>query len=157
MTGPAARTELADLLCFDIYAASRAVTAAYRPLLADLGLTYPQYLVLVVLWRENSVTIRELVDLLHLDYGTLSPLLQRMEANGVLVRQRSTDDERSVHLQLTTAGQELGLRTRHVRAAIQAAIGLTDEQAAALQRTLRAVTTSATRYSSAVPAEPANG
>ena len=151
MTEKAARPELTEMLCFDIYAASRAVTAVYRSLLADLGLTYPQYLVLVVLWSERSVTIKELGELLHLDYGTLSPLLRRMEANGVLVRQRGADDERSVTLQLTTAGRELALRTSHVQAAIQAATGLTAKQAVELQRTLRSVAESATGY---LPTEP---
>ena len=70
---------LAEQLCFDLYAASRAVTAAYRPVLTELGLTYPQYLVLIVLWEHQSRTVRELAVHLRLDHGTLTPLLKRME------------------------------------------------------------------------------
>ena len=73
---------LAEQLCFDLYAASRAVTAAYRPALTELGLTYPQYLVLIVLWEHDSRTVRELAAHLRLDHGTLTPLLKRMEASG---------------------------------------------------------------------------
>ena len=96
MSETTGQSELTELLCFDIYAASRAVTAVYRQVLAELHLTYPQYLVLVVLWREQSCTIKELGDALQLDYGTLTPLLRRMESNGLLTRQRRGDDERSV-------------------------------------------------------------
>ncbi len=151
MNEQAAGPELAQLLCFDIYAASRAVTAVYRSLLADLGLTYPQYLVLVVLWSERSVTIKDLGEKLQLDYGTLSPLLRRMEANGLLVRQRGAQDERSVNVQLTAAGRELGPRTSHVQATVQEAVGLTDEQALELQETLRSLTASANSYRPANP------
>ena len=100
-------TELTELLCFDIYAASRAVTAVYRQVLAELELTYPQYLVLVVLWREQSCPVSELKDQLHLDYGTLTPLLRRMESHGLLTRHRRDDDERSVRVELTAPGGDL--------------------------------------------------
>jgi len=135
--------KLADLLCFDLYAASRAVTAIYRPLLSGLGLTYPQYLVLIVLWRTPSCTIGQLSEMLRLDYGTLTPLLRRMEANGLLTRQRRTDDERSVTVELTAAGTAMRTRTAQIQHAIQAAVGLNAQQTAALQSTLRAITASA--------------
>ncbi|MEP6697961.1 MAG: MarR family transcriptional regulator [Pseudonocardiales bacterium] len=133
---------LSELLCFDLYAASRAVTATYRPLLAGLGLTYPQYLVLVVLWQEERQTVKQLSEALHLDYGTLTPLLRRMQDNGLITRQRRAEDERSVHIQLTSAGAALRLRTRSVHDAIRTAVGLDDAQMADLQATLRSVTAS---------------
>jgi MarR family transcriptional regulator, organic hydroperoxide resistance regulator len=102
---PAARLD--DQLCFALYSASRAVTAAYRPLLDDLGLTYPQYLVLLVLWEEQPCTVSHLGARLHLDSGTLSPLLKRLEAAGYLRRERAADDERRVEVTLTDAGRAL--------------------------------------------------
>src|SRR5687768_2321767 len=83
-------------VCFALYSASRAITAAYRPLLAPLGLTYPQYLVMLALWERSPRTVRALGETLHLESGTLSPLLKRMEANGLITRTRSADDERQV-------------------------------------------------------------
>ena len=82
-------------LCFALYSASRAMTAAYRPVLDELNLTYPQYLVLLVLWEEGRATVGRLGERLQLDSGTLSPLLKRLEANGFVRRERSSTDERS--------------------------------------------------------------
>lgn len=110
MTAP----RLDDQLCFALYSASRAVTAAYRPLLAELNLTYPQYLVLLVLWEEGHANVSRLSERLHLDSGTLSPLLKRLESIGYLTRQRSADDERRVDVVLTPAGKRL----RHKAACI---------------------------------------
>jgi len=98
---------LDDQLCFALYSASRAVTAAYRPLLTELNLTYPQYLVLLVLWEEGRANVGRLCERLHLDSGTLSPLLQRLESVGYVTRERSTDDERRVEIVLTAAGKRL--------------------------------------------------
>ena len=103
MTDP----RLDDQLCFALYSASRAVTAAYRPLLTELNLTYPQYLVLLVLWEEGGANVGRLCERLHLDSGTLSPLLKRLESVGYVTRERSTDDERRVEIVLTTAGKRL--------------------------------------------------
>lgn len=103
MTAP----RLDDQLCFALYSASRAVTAAYRPLLAELNLTYPQYLVLLVLWEEGRTTVGRLCERLHLDSGTLSPLLKRLESAGYVTRERSADDERRVEIVLTAAGKRL--------------------------------------------------
>lgn len=105
-----ARAELLHLdrqLCFALYATSLAMTKLYKPLLAPLGLTYPQYLVMLVLWEEDDRTVNELGHLLHLDSGTLTPLLKRMEANDLLARQRDTEDERRVRVRLTPAGRAL--------------------------------------------------
>jgi len=101
---------LDDQLCFALYSASRAVTAAYRPLLTELNLTYPQYLVLLVLWEEGRANVGRLCERLHLDSGTLSPLLKRLESVGYVTRERSTDDERRVEIVLTAAGKRLQAR-----------------------------------------------
>ncbi|MET7441478.1 MarR family transcriptional regulator, partial [Streptomyces sp. NPDC005568] len=93
---PAGSLLLDDQLCFALYAAQRALTAAYRPLLEDLGLTYPQYLVMLVLWERGETTVKDLAGALRLDYGTVSPLLKRLESAGLLRRERSARDERSV-------------------------------------------------------------
>ncbi|MBO0793149.1 MAG: MarR family transcriptional regulator [Ktedonobacteraceae bacterium] len=99
--------KLRNMLCFALYAASRAMTDAYRPLLEALGLTYPQYLVMIVLWENEICSVKDLGQLLHLDSGTLSPLLKRLEAVGLIKRQRSTQDERIVNISLTEQGHEL--------------------------------------------------
>ena len=89
---------LDNQVCFPIYAASRLVMQAYRPLLAELGLTYPQYLVMMVLWETNGRTVREIGAQLYLDSGTLTPLLKRLEKQGLLTRNRRVDDDRSMFL-----------------------------------------------------------
>ncbi|GAA2211803.1 MarR family transcriptional regulator [Nonomuraea monospora] len=137
---------LSPLLCFDLYAASRSITAVYRTLLEPLGLTYPQYLVLVLLWQREQSTVRELGDALRLDYNTVSPLLKRLEARGLISRQRRPDDERTVEIALTAGGRALREETRHIPAAITEATGLDGEAVIELQRVLRHVTASATAY-----------
>ena len=126
-------------VCFALYAASRAVTQAYRPLLDALGLTYPQYLVMLVLWERGPVTVKELGTTLDLDSGTLSPLLKRLAAAGLVVRERSVDDERSVHVRLTDAGAELRQRAATVPRRIAGATGLRAAELAALRRDLVAL------------------
>ena len=111
-------------------------------MLAPWGLTYPQYLVLVVLGREKSCTIKYLGDALQLDYGTLTPLLRRMETGGLLNRRRGTADERVVTLELTEEGRKLAVRTGDVQHKIRAAVGLGEQEASALQATLRSITRS---------------
>ena len=94
-------------LCFALYAASRSVTGLYRPLLEPLGLTYPQYLVMLVLWEQDGLTVRELGQRLLLDSGTLTPLLKRLQAAGLVDRQRRVEDEREVDIRFTAAGLAL--------------------------------------------------
>lgn len=94
-------------VCFALYTASRAVTARYRPLLDELGITYPQYLVLLVLWERDAQTVKEIGAALRLDSSTLSPLLKRLEATGLVARSRRADDERSVTVRLTGTGAAL--------------------------------------------------
>ncbi|WP_405178245.1 MarR family transcriptional regulator [Nocardia sp. NBC_01377] len=110
-------------VCFALYAASRAVTRLYRPLLDPLGLTYPQYLVMLVLWDHGSVAVKELGAALDLDSGTLSPLLKRLEANGLLTRSRSAEDERSVRVELTDDGVALRERAADIPRRLACAIG----------------------------------
>jgi len=99
--------KLDNQLCFSIYAASRAITRAYRPLLEPHGLTYPQYLVLLILWENDGQAVNEIGRRLYLDSGTLTPLLKRMEQAGFLVRARSASDERRVEIWLGPKGREL--------------------------------------------------
>ncbi|MFJ2239976.1 MarR family winged helix-turn-helix transcriptional regulator [Streptomyces sp. NPDC087859] len=131
---------LDDQLCFALYAASRAVTARYRPLLDALQLTYPQYLVMLVLWEQDSISVRDLGTALQLESSTLSPLLKRLEANGLLRRERRPEDERSVSLTLTDAGAALRERAQTVPVAIGDAMGLTPEQDATAKQLLRLLT-----------------
>ena len=138
-TLPPTAEELDELLCFDLYAAQRAVTAAYRPVLGRLGLTYPQYLVLVLLWGRGDCTVREVADALRLDHGTLTPLLRRMETSGLLTRTRGTDDERTVRLRLTAVGLELEAHRDDVQCQIADAMGLHARAVVTLQRLLRRV------------------
>jgi DNA-binding MarR family transcriptional regulator len=129
--------ELDAQLCFDLYAASRAVTAAYRPLLARLDLTYPQYLVMLVLWERDRVTVGEIGEALRLDSGTLSPLLKRLVAAGLVDRVRRTDDERTVEAVLTDAGRALQAEAESIPPAIGAAMGLQPAELTELKATLR--------------------
>ncbi|WP_046228048.1 MarR family winged helix-turn-helix transcriptional regulator [Paenibacillus dauci] len=104
---PHPQLKLDNQLCFAIYASSREMTKMYQPLLDHLGLTYSQYLVMLVLWEQQECTVKELGNALYLDSGTLTPLLKRLEAAGLIIRKRSTEDERKVHITLTEAGWSL--------------------------------------------------
>jgi DNA-binding MarR family transcriptional regulator len=126
--------ELDNQLCFALYNASRAMTRAYGPLLADLGLTYPQYLAMLVLWEsEGPITVGALGDQLHLDSGTLTPLLKRLAQLGFVQRDRDPADERRVLITLTTAGQGLRDQAEGVPAKAFACFGLEPRQAQALK------------------------
>lgn len=107
---------LDEQLCFALYSASRAMTAAYRPILAPMGLTYPQYLVMLVLWEDGTSTVSALGRRLDLDSGTLSPLLRRLEAAGYVQRERRVGDERVVDVHLTDSGSRLERSARTVLA-----------------------------------------
>ena len=131
-------------LCFALYIASRAMTNLYRLLLDDLRLTYPQYLVLLALEDGERRTVKELGRALQLDYGTLSPLLKRMEAGGLLVRRRRTDDERSVDIALTEVGSALRARAGTIAPHVAAATRLGETDLWELLETLHRVTGSVT-------------
>ncbi|PHV10132.1 MarR family winged helix-turn-helix transcriptional regulator [Chitinimonas sp. BJB300] len=115
-------------LCFRLYAASRTVTRCYQPLLADLGLTYPQYLVMLVLWEEDDLTVKGLGARLMLDSGTLTPLLKRLEVNGLIGRERRPANEREVRLRLTEAGQAMRSKAEGIPPALMTALGLSFEE-----------------------------
>lgn len=127
-------------VCFALYSASRAATAVYRPLLEDLGLTYPQFLALMVLWEEDGITVRDLGTALELDSGTLSPLLKRLEAAGLVQRVRSAADERRVEVHLTPAGRDLQPHAVGLPHEVAAASGLNPEELEQLAGTLAKVT-----------------
>ncbi|WP_459708575.1 MarR family winged helix-turn-helix transcriptional regulator [Actinophytocola sp. KF-1] len=116
--------KLEKQVCFALYAASRAVINLYRPALDALGLTYPQYLVLLVLWERGPALVKELGEALDLDSGTLSPLLKRLEANGLVRRERCADDERAVRVHLTDAGSALRARATDVPRKLSGATGM---------------------------------
>ena len=120
-------------LCFALYSASRAVIRAYAPLLAPLGLTYPQYVVMLVLWEEEGLSVKQLGERLSLDSGTLTPLLRRLEEAGLLERRRSRDDERRVTVVLSTAGQALKARAGEIPRQIAASTGCSLDELAALR------------------------
>ncbi|WP_339715003.1 MarR family transcriptional regulator [Cyclobacterium amurskyense] len=103
----ASQLELKNQICFPFYSVSRLITKAYKPFLSQLGLTYPQYLVLMVLWEADGISVNQIKEKLLLDNNTLSPLLKRIEAMGLIKRLRSTTDERSVIVSLTEKGEKL--------------------------------------------------
>lgn len=148
---------LSDQVCFALYAASRALTSLYRPVLDELGLTYPQYLVLLVLWERGSVPVRELGAALHLDYGTLTPLLKRLEAHGIVRRERSASDERSVLITLTEQGTALQDRARSVPALAGNATAMERAELDQLLALLRKLTANVTAAADALAAKPHAG
>ncbi len=127
-------------VCFSLNAASRAFGSVYRVLLSDLGLTYPQYLVMIVLWEDDDLPVKRIGERLRLDSGTLSPLLKRLESAGFVRRERSAEDERSVTVRLTEAGAALRGRALRVPRQILAATGLSLDEVAALRDLLHRVT-----------------
>lgn len=127
-------------VCFAMYSASRAATAAYRPMLDELGLTYPQYLVMMVLWEDQPRGVRELGEELGLDSGTLSPLLKRLESLGYVERRRSTADERRVEVFLTAAGTALSARATGIPQRLADAAGLSAVELDQLRETLGRLT-----------------
>lgn len=134
---------LDNQICFALYAASREITARYRPLLADLELTYPQYLVMLVLWEQelagNVTRVSSLGKRLRLDSGTLTPLLKRLADRGLVLRQRSTEDERVVTLSLTESGRALRAKAEAVPGRLLCGLRIAPERLVALRKELKAV------------------
>jgi DNA-binding MarR family transcriptional regulator len=127
-------------LCFALHAAARAYDGLYRRVLADTGLTYPQYLVMLVLWEHGEMPVKRLGEFLRLDSGTLSPLLKRMEAAGLVLRERSAHDERSVTVLLTAQGRALRDRALSVPLKAVKATGLSLEELIDLRTRLQRLT-----------------
>lgn len=135
-TGKEIPLALDEQLCFALYAASRAMMGEYRPLLAELGLTFPQFLVMLVLWEDGTATVGGLGEKLHLDSGTLSPLLKRLESLGLVSRRRRPDDERSVEVSPTGRGRDLRARVECIPPVVAGATGLSGDEIADLRRML---------------------
>jgi DNA-binding MarR family transcriptional regulator len=126
--------KLESQLCFAVYSAAHAFNAAYKPFLEPLGLTYPQYLVLMVLWEQDGLMVREIGDRLNLDSGTLTPMLKRLEAAGFVKRQRDKKDERQVRVQLTAKARDARPSALEARNAIVCALGDSEEQVQKLKQ-----------------------
>ena len=120
-------------ICFALYSASRSITARYRDLLAPLGITYTQYLVLMILWEEGTSTVGRIGERLQLESGTLSPLLRRMATLDLVTRDRSGDDERVIEIGLTAKGDEMRSHAPHIADQICASTGLPLDELVALQ------------------------
>ncbi|RJL32813.1 MarR family winged helix-turn-helix transcriptional regulator [Bailinhaonella thermotolerans] len=143
---------LEQQVCFALAIASRSVIGLYRPLLQPMGLTHPQYLVMLALWENEPLSVKELGRLLQLDPGTLSPLLKRLEALGYLERRRDARDERALAVRLTPAGRDLRARAEEIPPAIVERLGLPLQELQDLHRALTRVIAAA-RAAGASPAE----
>ena len=124
-------------VCFPLYAASNLLNRLYRPILADLGLTYPQYLVMLVLWQQAPQTVGALGEMLYLDSGTLTPLLKRMETAGLVSRTRDAEDERRVLIGLTDKGRALRSAAENVPAALAAGLNIDEGSVLELRQQVR--------------------
>jgi len=124
--------KLENQLCFPLYAAARKVTSAYTPLLKPLGITYTQYIVLMVLWDQKEVTVGKLGERLYLDNGTLTPLLKKLEQEGYVIRTRSKEDERSVIVSLTEKGSALKEKCASIPSSVGSCIPLNTQEAVTL-------------------------
>jgi DNA-binding MarR family transcriptional regulator len=130
---------LEELVCFDLYVASRAMTRRYRPVLEEHAITYPQYLVVLFLGSAGPSTIKDVAGALRLDHATLTPLIRRMEARGLMVREHDADDRRSVRLTLTDAGRTIHAASDDVQCTIRDDLGMTPDELRDLQSVLRRV------------------
>ncbi len=139
--GPSAADPLLldNQLCYALYAAAHRMTKSYRPLLERLGLTYPQYLVLLVLWEQDGVTVSEIGRRLRLDSGTLTPVLKRLESAGMLRRTRRQSDEREVEIALTPQGRELRAEAAAVRETVMCQLEMSEPDIRNLRRDLNLV------------------
>lgn len=126
-------------VCFPLYAASNLLNRLYRPILAEMGLTYPQYLVMLVLWKQAPQTVGSLGDMLHLDSGTLTPLLKRMEQAGLVSRTRDAEDERRVLIDVTAQGAALRSDAVKVPAMLSAGLDIDDAALMDLRGQVRAL------------------
>ncbi|MGI4749784.1 MAG: MarR family winged helix-turn-helix transcriptional regulator [Janthinobacterium lividum] len=127
---------LENQLCFKLYALSRQITNLYRPLLEEIGLTYPQYLVMLLLWQENLLSVKALGERLYLDSGTLTPLLKRLQQKQLLTRIRDVADERSVLVELTDAGRKMQQKAKCIPEELNKTLGLDAAEHQAIKSTL---------------------
>jgi len=131
--------KLENQLCFPLYACSKEIIKKYKPFLDPLGLTYTQYITMMALWEESNVTVKALGERLYLDSGTLTPLLKKMETQGLVLRERSPQDERNVYITLTDKGVALKETALSVPSQIGSCFSLSKEDAVQLQKTLRII------------------
>ncbi|MCR5202409.1 MAG: MarR family transcriptional regulator [Lachnospiraceae bacterium] len=131
--------KLENQLCFPLYAASREITKKYTPFLKKLGLTYTQYVVMLVLWDEKTTTVGSLCKKLYLDTGTLSPLVKTMEKKELLTRKRSENDERKVYITITKKGEALKEKAKDIPYSVGSCISLSPEDASNLYRILYSI------------------
>ena len=148
---PSSPPRLDELLCFLVYSTGSAFNRVYRKQLEQLRLTYPQYLVMVALWTDDALTVGQIGERVGLDSGTLTPLLKRLEALGLVSRVRSPVDERRVIVTLTGAGNGLRARAEHVMAGVAEAVGLDAGETSSLMRQMRALRDNLDAAASAVP------
>lgn len=127
---------LESQICFALSVASRSVVSAYRPVLEPMGLTHPQYLVMLALWERQPLALRDLAELLRLDPGTLSPLVKRLEAQGLVTRGRSAEDERALSIELTAAGAALREQAESIPERMMARLDVTRDELVLLHRTM---------------------
>jgi MarR family transcriptional regulator, organic hydroperoxide resistance regulator len=131
--------KLDNQLCFALYACSREVTKLYKPFLDELGLTYTQYITLLVLWEKDNITVKELGNRLHLDSGTLTPLLKKIETMGLVTRIRDKEDERNVYVKLTDDGIKMKDKAVEIPFKLFCSTGISAEEAVILKDKLRSM------------------
>lgn len=131
---------LDEQLCFPFYAISREITKRYRPLLDPLGLTYPQYLVMLVLWEEDEQSLKAVGERLHLDSGTLTPLLKKLEVSGLVRRVKNPTDERHIKITLTAEGRDLRQQAERIPLALKKVLGVSEEDLELVKQTLNRLT-----------------
>lgn len=126
------RLKLENQLCFPLYAAARGVVKMYAPLLSEIDLTYTQYITMMVLWDKKQVSVKTLGEVLYLDSGTLTPLLKKLENQGLLTRSRSKEDERVLIVEITKQGEELKEKAKTIPERLQQCINLSPEESKTL-------------------------
>ena len=134
--------KLENQLCFPLYACSREIIKQYKPYLDEIDLTYTQYIAMMVLWEKKSLTVKEMGERLFLDSGTLTPMLKKMEAKGLLTRTRSTEDERNLIIAITDKGETLKEQAVSIPTKMAKCANLESEDAEALYRVLNKILTS---------------
>ena len=133
--------KLDNQLCFALYACSREITKLYKPHLESLGLTYTQYITLLVLWEQDNIKIKQLGKILHLDSGTLTPLLNKLEKADIVTRIKDNNDERNVFVKLTVKGTEMKDKAKEIPAKVFCSKELSIDQAIDLREELKALLT----------------
>ena len=131
--------KLEDQICFPLYAASREIIKQYKPYLDEIDLTYTQYLTMMLLWEHDTMTVKEIGEILYLDSGTLTPLLKKLEGKGYLTRTRSTTDERNLNVALTEVGKSLRERAKDIPQKMAENLSLTDAEKAELSGILQKI------------------